>query len=188
QAAAHRGCAGLPGNPPRAAHHHPHPPFPRSRHRRGVRAAEARGRPAGRRGGPGHGGRRDVIMRDMSHPWTMPVLQLDAVRGTVRPPPAPANPRDLSWGDTFHQYSITHLVTVSLCVLLIWATVHMGVVHRRKAGLARDVADAPGQMLGAMLTVYWLIYQLWWNFPPRPLARDSWLPLHLCDLAGLVAG
>jgi hypothetical integral membrane protein (TIGR02206 family) len=101
---------------------------------------------------------------------------------------AAADWRDLSWGDTFQQYSLTHLVVVVLCALVIWAVVAAGRRQRRLSNLARDEADGPGRVLGALLTVYWLIYQLWWSFPQRPLARDSWLPLHLCDLAGLVAG
>lgn len=131
-------------------------------------------------------------MARMLNEWLLPVLQVDAVRGVVAPEDLAAAPgfdfkRDIAWGATFRAFTVAHLVTALLCCALIWATVHMGVVHRRKARLARDVADAPGQMLGAMLTVYWLIYQLWWSFPHREV-RDSWLPLQLCDLAGLVAG
>ena len=42
-------------------------------------------------------------------------------------------------------------------------------------------------MLGALLIAYWFCMQLWWIFPHRSM-RDSWMPLQLCDLAGLVGG
>lgn len=93
----------------------------------------------------------------------------------------------IHWGETFHQFSVTHAVAVVCCAGVIWAVVRVGRRHRRLNNLARGVVDGPGELLGVLLIAYWVVLQLWWNFPHRPM-RDSWLPLQLCDLAGLVGG
>lgn len=46
--------------------------------------------------------------------------------------------------------------------------------------------DPAGQMLGAIGLILWLSWQFWW-LSPAQFSWESSLPLHICDLGGLLA-
>lgn len=83
--------------------------------------------------------------------------------------------------DIFIPYSGLHLIAVCICAFAIVALVAMG----------RCVRDDPGRALalrrglGIFGIVYWLTYNIWWN--RNGIDFSDGLPLHLCDLNGLVA-
>ncbi|MFY9840056.1 MAG: TIGR02206 family membrane protein [Xanthobacteraceae bacterium] len=84
---------------------------------------------------------------------------------------------DDSWS-VFVPYSGFHVFTVCVCLLLIAALVAAG---RRLC--AHETAMR--WTLGIFALLYWLSYNIWWNrngFDPA-----IGLPLHICDLSGLIA-
>jgi hypothetical integral membrane protein (TIGR02206 family) len=83
--------------------------------------------------------------------------------------------------DLFVPYGGLHLVAVCVCALAIIALVAMG--RRVRDDPARTRALRLG--LGIFGIVYWLTYNIWWNRNGIDFADG--LPLHLCDLNGLVA-
>jgi hypothetical integral membrane protein (TIGR02206 family) len=81
--------------------------------------------------------------------------------------------------DRFVPYSELHLVTLCICVLVVVAL----------AAAGRALPDA-GKMtlrrtLGMLGIAYWVSYNIWWNIDGLDL--PSGLPLHVCDLNGLIA-
>jgi hypothetical integral membrane protein (TIGR02206 family) len=81
--------------------------------------------------------------------------------------------------DRFAPYGGLHLVTVLVCVLAVAAV----------AGAGRTLANT-GKMalrraLGIFGIVYWICYNIWWN--RHGLDIPDGLPLHICDLNGLIA-
>jgi len=81
--------------------------------------------------------------------------------------------------ETFVPYSGLHALAVAVCALLIAAP----------ALLAR-VLDKDGERLlrfslAAFAFVYWLAYNIWWNW--HGIDPRTGLPLQLCDFNGLVA-
>jgi len=81
--------------------------------------------------------------------------------------------------DRFVPYSGLHLVTVCVCVLAVAAL----------AGAGRALPDADKmalrRTLGIFGIVYWVSYNIWWN--RHGLDLPYGLPLHVCDLNGLIA-
>lgn len=97
----------------------------------------------------------------------------------------------------FKTFTGPHAVALAVCTVLIAAVVVAGRRLRREpfggARTSRDarvrsgiLVDPAGQMLGAIGIIMWLSWQLWW-FAPAQFKWTSSLPLHICDLAGLVA-
>lgn len=84
---------------------------------------------------------------------------------------------------TFERGSLTHVVVVLVCVLLAVALARRG---RRLA--LRDPAAERRLRLGWALSVlaFQLFSQAWQNLPAHVEPRVT-LPLHVCDLAGLLA-
>jgi hypothetical integral membrane protein (TIGR02206 family) len=87
-------------------------------------------------------------------------------------------PNGGAW-DTFAAYGGLHLAAVSVCALLV-------------AGLAITARALPAPQeaalrrgLGVFALVYWVTYGIWWN--RHGLDPATGLPLHICDLNGLVA-
>ncbi|NWG26560.1 MAG: TIGR02206 family membrane protein [Pseudorhodoplanes sp.] len=83
--------------------------------------------------------------------------------------------------DIFAPYTALHLATVCVCALAIAVLVAVG--RRERRDPARTLALRRG--LGIFGIAYWLTYNIWWNRDGIDLAHG--LPLHLCDLNGLVA-
>ena len=81
--------------------------------------------------------------------------------------------------DAFVPYSVLHLTTVSICMLLVGALV----VTARRLAAAQGAELRRG--LGVFAIVYWVTYNVWWN--RHGLDPATGLPLHICDLNGLVA-
>lgn len=81
--------------------------------------------------------------------------------------------------DRFVPYSGLHLVTVGVCVLAVAAL----------AGAGRVLPDASKtalpRALGIFGIVYWVTYNIWWN--RHGLDLPYGLPLHICDINGLIA-
>lgn len=79
----------------------------------------------------------------------------------------------------FVPYSALHVLAVAGCLGLIGALVAVGRALRKnhEASLRRA--------LGAIGIVYWLTYNVWWNWNGVDLA--SGLPLQLCDINGVIA-
>ncbi|MBX3359058.1 MAG: TIGR02206 family membrane protein [Phycisphaeraceae bacterium] len=55
-----------------------------------------------------------------------------------------------------------------------------------RASARPERADPPGRLLGALALAYWIALIAWWLIPSRFDPSRS-LPLHYCDVAGLVA-
>jgi hypothetical integral membrane protein (TIGR02206 family) len=91
----------------------------------------------------------------------------------------PVNLVHASEWDAFVPYSILHLAAVSICALLVAGLVVTGrsLAEQQKAALRRG--------LGLFAIVYWVTYNIWWN--RHGLDPATGLPLHICDLNGLVA-
>jgi len=79
----------------------------------------------------------------------------------------------------FAPYSVLHLFTVCVCLLLIAALVAVG------RALRPDHERAIRRVLGIAGIVYWLSYNLWWNW--NGIDFTGGLPLQICDLNGLIA-
>ena len=84
---------------------------------------------------------------------------------------------DDTW-NTFVPYSGLHFFTVCVCALLIAALVAAGRSLRAHEAAMRWA-------LGIFALVYWLSYNMWWNRNGLELATG--LPLHICDLSGVIA-
>jgi hypothetical integral membrane protein (TIGR02206 family) len=80
---------------------------------------------------------------------------------------------------TFHPYGAMHFVTVLVCLLVIVAVTAAGHMLRadRKAAFCRAI--------GIFGLAYWVSYNVWWMRHARDLAVA--LPLHICDLNGVIA-
>ncbi len=85
---------------------------------------------------------------------------------------------DTFW-DVFVPYSRTHLVTVGVCVLIMAGLALLG------RGLSQSRETRLRQALGVFGLVYWLVYNVWWNWNGVDLAGG--LPLQICDVNGVIA-
>ena len=79
---------------------------------------------------------------------------------------------------TFVPYSRVHLIAVCICAL---AVIGLAGAGRR---LCRPHEAILRRVLGIFGITYWISYNIWWN---RNGLIPAGLPLHICDLAGLVA-
>jgi len=81
--------------------------------------------------------------------------------------------------DVFVPYGGLHAFVLAVCALLIAAPSLLG---RR---LPRDAEATLRRSLAALAVCCWLAYNIWWNW--HGLDLRSGLPLHICDLNGLMA-
>ncbi|MBX3386536.1 MAG: TIGR02206 family membrane protein [Phycisphaeraceae bacterium] len=98
---------------------------------------------------------------------------------------------------TFEAYSATHWVTLGICLIVITIVVVAGRMMSavgqgpspRAMRSGELTVDAPGRMLGVLGLGVWVAIQFYWvrravMEGPEQLAQS--LPLHVCDLAGLI--
>ena len=81
--------------------------------------------------------------------------------------------------ETFAPYGALHGLTLAVCVLLIAAPSLLG---RRLGGEGERFLR---RALAALAVGYWVAYNTWWNW--HGLDPRTGLPLHICDLNGLIA-
>jgi len=81
--------------------------------------------------------------------------------------------------DAFVPYSGLHALALVVCALLIAAPTLAG------RALAKDGETALRRALAALAVCYWLAYNIWWNW--HGLDPRTGLPLHVCDINGLMA-
>jgi hypothetical integral membrane protein (TIGR02206 family) len=81
--------------------------------------------------------------------------------------------------DAFASYGGLHLAAVSVCALGV-----AGLVITARA-LAAPQEAALRRGFGIFALVYWIAHNIWWN--RHELNPATGLPLHICDLNGLVA-
>ena len=81
--------------------------------------------------------------------------------------------------DVFVPFSPLHALAVAVCTLLIAAPAVLGrrLPQQREAALRHALA--------ALAVCYWLAYNIWWNW--HGLDPRTGLPLHICDINGLMA-
>jgi hypothetical integral membrane protein (TIGR02206 family) len=85
---------------------------------------------------------------------------------------------DTFW-DVFVPYSLLHFCTVVICMLAIAGLAFIGraLPAKREAVLRRA--------LGIFGLVYWLSYNVWWNWHGIDFVNG--LPLQICDVNGVIA-
>jgi len=81
--------------------------------------------------------------------------------------------------DVFVPYGGLHALAVAVCALLIAAPTLLA------RALPRDAEVVFRRMLVALAVCYWLAYNAWWNW--HGLDLRTGLPLHICDVNGLLA-
>jgi hypothetical integral membrane protein (TIGR02206 family) len=81
--------------------------------------------------------------------------------------------------DVFVPYSGLHALTLVVCALLIAAPTLLG------RALRPDAEAILRRLLAALAVCYWLAYNIWWNW--NGLDPRTGLPLHICDINGLIA-
>lgn len=81
--------------------------------------------------------------------------------------------------DVFVPYGGLHALALAVCALLIAAPTLLARV------LPRDAEVVFRRMLAALAVCYWLAYNAWWNW--HGLDLRTGLPLHICDINGLMA-
>lgn len=81
--------------------------------------------------------------------------------------------------DVFVPYSGLHAVALVVCAPLIAAPALLG------RALPKNGEMAVRGALIALALCYWVAYSIWWNW--HGLDPRTGLPLHICDLNGLVA-
>ena len=81
--------------------------------------------------------------------------------------------------ETFAPYGLLHLAAVCVCAVLV-----SGLVMTAWALTAPQEAKLR-RGFGAFAIIYWVTYYIWWN--RHGLDSATGLPLHICDLNGLVA-
>lgn len=89
----------------------------------------------------------------------------------------------------FEPFTREHWAAVAACVLAVAAVISVGRAVRPAAPSPPAdpyTVDPAGRVLGALALAHWLAQQAWWNIPARFDAHQS-LPLHVCDLNGLIA-
>jgi hypothetical integral membrane protein (TIGR02206 family) len=82
--------------------------------------------------------------------------------------------------DSFTLFSVLHVLTVSVCLLLIAIVAAVGLRWRATQSELRL-----RQSLAAATLLYWVSYTTWWNWGGWDLKGG--LPLHICDINGMVA-
>jgi hypothetical integral membrane protein (TIGR02206 family) len=87
-----------------------------------------------------------------------------------------------AWPTEFHSFTLLHGLAVLTCVSLIAAACYHGRCHRETPREARF------RHVWAWFVLAWqVLAAAWWMMPANFKIGQS-LPLHICDLAGLVAG
>ena len=81
--------------------------------------------------------------------------------------------------DVFVPYGGLHALALAVCALLIAAPTLLA------RALRRDAEVVLRRMLAALAVCYWLAYNTWWNW--HGLDLRTGLPLHICDVNGLIA-
>lgn len=81
----------------------------------------------------------------------------------------------------FHAYSTTHFVTLACFIALTWLIIALGNSARR-----RGLEEQFSRTLGWFGLAFFVIHQVYWFMPARLDPNDS-LPLHVCDINGLIA-
>jgi hypothetical integral membrane protein (TIGR02206 family) len=81
--------------------------------------------------------------------------------------------------DAFAPYTLLHLAAVSVCALVV-----LGLIVTAQA-LSAPREAALRRRFSVFAVVYWVTYNIWWN--RHGLDPATGLPLHICDLNGLVA-
>ncbi len=81
---------------------------------------------------------------------------------------------------TFQNFTPTHFVILGGFAV----TTTAAILIRRRLPVSRARTFDRAQAMVAAVT--WIAFQVWWALPPRYDRTWSW-PLHLCDVAGLVA-
>jgi len=81
----------------------------------------------------------------------------------------------------FHAYSTTHFITLACFAALTLLTIAIG-LRARNAGLE----DRFRNLLGWFGLVFFVVHQIYWFLPAQYDPAKS-LPLHICDLNGLIA-
>jgi len=81
--------------------------------------------------------------------------------------------------DVFVPFSAFHALVLVVCALLIAAPTLLGRV------LTKEGDAVLRRVLGAIAVCYWIGYSAWWNW--HGLDLRTGLPLHICDLNGLIA-
>lgn len=86
---------------------------------------------------------------------------------------------DGSW-DVFVPFTAMHGITVAICLALIAALAMLG-------RALRETRSEPHlrHAIAAFAIVFWIVYNTWWNWGGLDLY--SGLPLHFCDVLGLLA-
>jgi hypothetical integral membrane protein (TIGR02206 family) len=84
--------------------------------------------------------------------------------------------------DVFVPFSGLHALALAVCAPLIAAPTMLGRALRRDRQAAEP---ALRRALAAAAVFYWLAYNIWWN--RHGLDLRTGLPLHICDLNGLIA-
>jgi len=80
---------------------------------------------------------------------------------------------------SFVPFGGLHALAVAICALLIIAPSLIG------RALSKDGELVCRRTLAAFAVAYWLAYNSWWNW--HGLDPRTGLPLHICDLNGLIA-
>lgn len=86
------------------------------------------------------------------------------------------------WPAEFHPFTLLHALTVLACVTLIAAACYHGRCHRETPREARF------RRAWAWFVIAWQIMAAAWWLMPGNFKLVHSLPLHICDLAGPVAG
>lgn len=81
--------------------------------------------------------------------------------------------------DVFVPFSGQHALVVVMCAILIAAIAWFG------RAMPQAAEPALRRTLAAVAVCYWFAYNIWWNWHGVDLRTG--LPLHICDLNGVVA-
>lgn len=108
------------------------------------------------------------------------MLRLDDSPAKVDPAVAGASATQASsWGESFKPYSSLHLVATLVCAAIVVVFIIIARRSPRHAHAARLV-------YGWFALLLWLGANIYWCIPPQLSPAQS-LPLHLCDVAGVIA-
>lgn len=84
------------------------------------------------------------------------------------------------WINSFEPYSLQHATCVGVCVVVMLGVAMLG----RSLRLSRT-GEKLRIGIGVFGILYWIGSNLWWNWPGNFELAES-LPIHICDLAGLI--
>jgi hypothetical integral membrane protein (TIGR02206 family) len=84
------------------------------------------------------------------------------------------------WSQEFHPYGLQHALCVGACAAIM---IGVSLLGRRWRGTARGEVMRLG--IGWLGVVYWVGSNAWWMLGPSARLAQS-LPLHVCDLAGII--